>query len=179
MIKVTIGEMRRFGFSTTAKEVSDLNDVMTKYKINHTYRRVWQFLAQCAEESDYGSLRSELYNSISDFDKYVGRMGNRDLADAFKYRGAGFIQLTGRDNYAAFAKEFHNPKILSIGATHVAKYYPWESAAFFWHNNNLNERVDEGYTVRKTTIVVNGGITKYTHLDKRIAAYNRIKEIIK
>ena len=176
MIEITLRDMERFGFQTTSKEVSDLNDVMSKYKINHTYHRVWHFLAQCAHESGYGKYRTELYNSKYDFESYVGRMGNRNLDDAFKYRGAGFIQITGRDNYTLFSKAFNNPKILSIGATHVAKYYPWESAAWFWNSRNLNEKADEHYTVRQITPYINGG---ENGLQDRIEAYNKIKSIIK
>lgn len=175
VVKVTLKEMQKFGFRTTAKEVSDLNEVMGKYAINHTYHRVWHFLAQCAEESGYGLYRTEL-GGKGYFASYVGRMGNRNLNEAYKYRGAGFIQLTGRNNYTAFSKAFKNPKILSLGADYVGKYYPWESAAYYWNSVNLNAKADAHYTVRQITPYINGG---ENGLQERINAYNKIKSIIK
>jgi peptidoglycan L-alanyl-D-glutamate endopeptidase CwlK len=43
------------------------------------------------------------------FDLYAGRLGNRDRADAERYRGRGFVQLTGRDNYRTYADRLGVP----------------------------------------------------------------------
>ena len=91
---------------------------------------------------------------------YSGRMGNGNEAtgDGYKFRGRGYIQLTGRDNYTAFGKSIdvaieENPDIVST--THALT-----SAAWFWSKNKLNEIADTGATdevVTKITKRVNGG----------------------
>ena len=91
---------------------------------------------------------------------YSGRMGNGNEAtgDGYKFRGRGYIQLTGRDNYTAFGKSIdvaieENPDIVST--THAIT-----SAAWFWSKNKLNEIADTGATdevVTKITKRVNGG----------------------
>lgn len=35
-----------------------------------------------------------------DFSNYVGKLGNKNLEEAFKFRGHGWLQLTGRSNFA-------------------------------------------------------------------------------
>jgi putative chitinase len=91
---------------------------------------------------------------------YSGRMGNGNEAtgDGYKFRGRGYIQLTGRDNYTAFGKSIdvaieENPDI--VATTHALT-----SAAWFWSKNKLNEIADTGATdevVTKITKRVNGG----------------------
>ena len=91
---------------------------------------------------------------------YANRMGNGNEAtgDGYKFRGRGYIQLTGRDNYTAFGKSIdvaieENPDIVST--THALT-----SAAWFWSKNKLNEIADTGATdevVTKITKRVNGG----------------------
>ena len=61
---------------------------------------------------------------------YGGRMGNAQPGDAFKYRGRGLIQLTGKDNYAAASKEMgvdlvNNPDMASdpMVALKIAMWY--------------------------------------------------------
>lgn len=39
------------------------------------------------------------------FDRYSGILGNTGIDDAQKFRGRGFIQLTGRCNYAEYSRE--------------------------------------------------------------------------
>jgi putative chitinase len=91
---------------------------------------------------------------------YSSRMGNGNEAtgDGYKFRGRGYIQLTGRDNYTAFGKSIdvaieENPDI--VATTHALT-----SAAWFWSKNKLNEIADTGATdevVTKITKRVNGG----------------------
>ena len=83
---------------------------------------------------------------------------------------AGYIQLTGRNNYTAFSSAMNDPQIVNIGVDHVADNYPWSSAGYFWNNiANLNPLCDSGASVEAITRVVNGGING---LSERQRYYN-------
>jgi putative chitinase len=91
---------------------------------------------------------------------YANRMGNGDEAsgDGFKFRGRGYIQLTGKTNYTRFSQFIgedcvDNPDL-------VATTYPLASAAFYFNSNNIWTICDQGTsdaTVTKVTKAVNGG----------------------
>jgi len=91
---------------------------------------------------------------------YGGRMGNGAEAsgDGYKFRGRGYIQLTGKDNYTAFGKSIGVD--MSVNPDSVASTHALTSAAWFWSKNKLNEIADTGATdevVTKITKRVNGG----------------------
>jgi putative chitinase len=149
--------------------------------------RLSHFLSQCAHESGNFKFVKENLNYSADglrkiFPKYFptteiaekyarqpekiankvygGRMGNGDESsgDGFKFRGRGYIQLTGKDNYAAFDK-FVDDDIMADPDL-VATKYPLTSAAFFFHKNNLWDVCDKGHShdvVVAVTKRVNGG----------------------
>jgi putative chitinase len=84
--------------------------------------------------------------------------GSEASGDGYKFRGRGYIQLTGRDNYTQFGKAIgeditSNPDV-------VASKYSLLSAAWFWSKNGLNKLADGGptdSTVTSITKRVNGG----------------------
>ena len=84
--------------------------------------------------------------------------GNEASGDGWKYRGRGFIQLTGRDNYAGFTKFIGEDCLANPDL--VATKYQLSSAAFFFNKNKLWSICDLGSTddvVTKVTKKVNGG----------------------
>ena len=92
---------------------------------------------------------------------YANRMGNGDEAsgDGWKYRGRGALQLTGKDNYKAFANYLKKPEILS-NPDLVATEYAFESALFFFEKNNLWRICDQGVndnSILALTKRINGG----------------------
>jgi putative chitinase len=144
------------------------------------------FLAQCAHESGNFKAVTENLNYSADglkkiFPKYfpgnlnesyarkpeaiasrvyASRMGNGNEAskEGFRFRGRGYIQLTGKENYAAFDK-FVEDDILA-NPDLVATKYPLLSAAWFFSKNKLNEIASKGAddaTVTAVTRRVNGG----------------------
>ena len=92
---------------------------------------------------------------------YASRMGNGDEAskDGWKYRGRGALQLTGKDNYEAFAKYLNKPEILT-NPDLVATTYSFESAMFFFDKNKLWNICDKGIndaSILALTKRINGG----------------------
>ena len=154
-------------------EILELNRCLEKYNITNTLR-IRHFLSQTAHESGGGKWKKEL----SDGYYLEGRtdIGNTQPGDGPKYKGAGYIQLTGRYNYQAFSDYIGNdPKIMDIGVDHVAEVYPFTSAGFWWTNNNMNSLCDTDPSVDQVTLRVNGG---YNGLDDRKYYYGRCERYI-
>jgi len=165
--------------------IAQIPDTAAKFGITNVLR-LSHFLAQCGHESGGFKAVSENLNYSADglkkiFGKYFpgnlnesyarqpekiaarvygGRMGNGDEAskDGWKFRGRGYIQLTGKANYGAFDK-FVDDDILG-NPDLVATKYPLMSAAWFFNKNGLWTICDKGSddaTVTAVTKRVNGG----------------------
>lgn len=95
---------------------------------------------------------------------YGGRMGNTVLGDGYKFRGRGFIQLTGRENYRRIGRLIRvdlveNPDQLKT-ATVAAR-----SAAAFWsagrfQGQTINSFADRDDVVSVTKFI-NGGLNGF------------------
>jgi predicted chitinase len=142
---VTADQLKAFGWQNVDDNmVKDLNDALEKYEITKP-ARIRHFLAQAAKESGKGQWTTELGDD--NYLQYLeGRedLGNVNKGDGPKFKGAGYIQVTGRNNYTDFAKEVNDDDVINIGAEHVAKKYPWMASAYWWSKlNNMNDMVDE------------------------------------
>jgi len=166
--------------------IAMIPDTAAKFGIN-TPLRLAHFLAQCGHESGGFRLTQENLNYSAKglngiFKKYFpteaaaapynrnpqkiankvysNRMGNGTEAsgDGYKFRGRGYIQLTGKDNYTAFGKSIGVD--MTVNPDLVASQYALLSAAWFFTKNGLHKMADEGATdavVTKITKRVNGG----------------------
>ena len=84
-----------------------------------------------------------------------GALGNTNAGDGWRFRGRGIKQLTGRNNYSAFAKT------VGMTAEQSAEYLEtkkgaFESACWFWKTNNIASYADKGDIVGMTKRI-NGG----------------------
>jgi putative chitinase len=178
----------------------------TAKKFNITSNlRLAHFLSQCAHESgNFKSINENLNYSADGLRKIFGkyfpgnlaesyakqpekiasrvygsRMGNGDEStkEGYKFRGRGYIQLTGKSNYTKFTQFIgedcvSNPDLVSTK-------YPLASAAFFFDSNKLWTICDKGsddITVTAVTKRVNGG----THgLDDRLEKFKKYYSLIK
>lgn len=98
---------------------------------------------------------------------YASRMGNGDekSGDGWKYRGRGALQLTGKDNYKAFADYLKRPEILD-NPDLVSTQFAFESAMFFFDKNKLWSICDKGIndnTILTLTQRINGGTNGLQH----------------
>ena len=179
--------------------LEQLKYVMPKFNINNILR-ISHFLAQCAHESGNFRVVVENLNYSEDglkkiFPKYFpgnlassyarnpekigsrvygNRMGNGDelTKEGFKFRGRGYIQLTGKNNYIGFSKFIGEDTVLNPDI--VSTKYPLASAAYFFNSNNLWSSCDKGSSVDVITEVtrrVNGGVNG---LNDRIKYFNEI-----
>jgi len=184
--------------------ITQIPDTAAKFNITNTLRLA-HFLAQCAHESgNWRAVSENLGYSATQLPKmwpslfnatntaqyamkpemianraYGGRMGNgpESSGDGWKYRGRGYIQLTGKANYTQFDK-FVDDDILSFPEL-VSQKYPLMSAAFFFNVNNLWTICDQGAAdavVTSVTKRVNGGVHG---LDSRIKHFREYYNLLK
>ncbi len=166
--------------------IAMIPDTAAKFGIN-TPLRLAHFLAQCGHESGGFRATQENLNYSAKglmgiFKKYFptealanayarqpakiaakvygNRMGNGNEAsgEGYKFRGRGYIQLTGKENYTAFGKSIGED--MTANPDKVSGPYALLSAAWFFSKNGLHKIADEGASdqvVTKITKRVNGG----------------------
>jgi putative chitinase len=107
---------------------------------------------------------------------YGNRMGNgpEHTGDGWKFCGRGLIQLTGRDNYQAFADSI-GTDIEEIPAFLQTFEGAVQSACWFWETNNLNIWADNG-DVLTVTKKINGGTIG---LEDRIKHFEHALHVMK
>ncbi|RDU62055.1 glycoside hydrolase [Helicobacter didelphidarum] len=180
-------------------KVEMLVPLFEKYEIN-TLNRVCGFLAQCAHESGNFRCREENLNYSAQglakvFPKYfkdkdtneyarkpekianlvyANRMGNGDEAsgDGYRYRGRGYIQLTGKENYTRFAKSIDRELSEAVEYC-TSDEGALESALYFWKRENLNKFCDND-DIKAMTKRINGGFNGLEERQKKYEMYKGI-----
>ena len=180
--------------------IDQIPDTAARFGITTTLRLA-HFLAQCGHESggfkavqenlNYGakgllSIFKKYFKTIAQATAYerkpekianlvyANRMGNGNEAsgEGFKFRGRGFIQLTGKENYKSFDATV--PEDIIAQPELVATKYPLASAAFFFKKNNLWSICDKGNSPEVVTLVtkrVNGGTIGLADRQKHFKEY--------
>jgi putative chitinase len=152
------------------------NFVFLKENLNYraaSLRKIFpKYFPDDAIANQYASLPNKaeaIANRI-----YANRMGNgpEESGDGYRYCGRGLIQLTGRNNYEAFAD--------SIESTpeEVSEYLQTfegavQSACWFWESNNLNQFADTD-DIKTMTRRINGG---FIGLEDRIKHYEHARHV--
>jgi putative chitinase len=180
--------------------IDAIPDTAARFGIT-TSLRLAHFLAQCGHESggfkavqenlNYGAkgllgIFKKYFKTIAQATAYerkpekianlvyANRMGNGNEAsgEGWKFRGRGYIQLTGKENYKAFDATV--PEDIIATPDLVATKYALASAAFFFKKNNLWSICDKGSSPEVVTLVtkrVNGGTIGLADRQKHFKEY--------
>lgn len=188
-----------------ANVLEQIPDIEAKFGLNSNIRLA-HFLSQCAHESGNFKVFTENLNysakglrsifgkyfkddaSALAFERkpekianrvYSSRMGNGDEAsgDGWKFRGRGYIQLTGKDNYTQFDKSVADDILANPDL--VATKYPLMSAAFFFEKNNL-WKICDGGADKEDVIALTKRINGGTHgLEDRLTKFALFNSLLK
>jgi putative chitinase len=153
------------------------NFMVLKENLNYraaTLRKIFpKYFPTDAIANDYATRLNKQMHIASR--AYANRMGNGDEAsqEGWKFCGRGLIQLTGKNNYQAFADS------LEMDVNDVPEYLGTfegaaQSACWFWETNNLNKWADAG-DIKELTRRINGG---FIGLDDRIKHYNHALHVM-
>lgn len=184
--------------------LTQIPDTILKFNISSKLRLV-HFLSQCGHESGGFGILSENLNYSADRLKvifpryfqgqlsnlyarnpekigsrvYANRLGNGDEAsgEGYKYRGRGYIQLTGKENYSRFAGFIGEDTVSNPDL--VATKYALSSAAFYFNMRNIWPICDRGESeevITSVTLRVNGGTIG---LPDRIKHFNEYFNLLK
>jgi len=158
---------QRFRFSKSSilapiiKELSGQSEILKSYGGLISASRKAFFLAQIAHETDSFKTLEEYASGAA----YENRkdLGNTDLGDGVRFKGRGYIQLTGRSNYEAMAKKFNLPLADFTTKLKGAPEFALAVSAQWWLDHKLNDLADKG-DFKGVTKRINGG---YNGLESR------------
>ena len=180
--------------------VDALNETFQKWGID-TLGKQAAFIGQCGHESANFKILTENLNYRAEalqklwpkrFDAakaqacarnpkmiatvvYSNRMGNRDEAsgDGYRFRGSGWLQLTGHDNFYHAGKACGVDFVMNPDLVATPKYAAL-TAGWFWSTHGCNE-LAEAANWTGLTKKINGGTIG---LDDRTARYHRFLPIL-
>lgn len=109
---------------------------------------------------------------------YEGRMGNVKPGDGFRFRGAGFLQLTGREAFEGYAKYLGKTVEETADLIRNDNFYALDAALWeYTIQMKLNPVADQGLTdevIKKITRTINGGYIGLPERTKKVKAYYSI-----
>lgn len=143
-----------------------------------TPERLSFFLAQLAHESLQFFYTKEVASG-KDYEpsknaSLAKKLGNTSEGDGIRYKGRGFIMVTGKANYKACG-EFIGLDLINHPELLEQPVNAFKSAVWFWNTNNLNKFCDKG-DFKGLTRAINGA---YNGLEDRIKYHRRALEVYK
>lgn len=165
-------KLRKAHFFAQLEHESGLEPISEN--LNYSAKRLFEifkkYFATMAIANVYAGHPKNIANRV-----YANRMGNGNekSGDGYKYRGRGFIQITGKYNYTQLASDtdldcINNPDLLLEEANALI------SALWFWEKNGLNQFADKD-DINTITRRINGGLNG---IEARKAALTKMKNLL-
>lgn len=161
-----------------ANYLKELNALGEQYGVTSDARILSAFIAQTAHESGSFHYLKELASG-KDYD--TGRkavmLGNTPEpdGDGMKYKGRGYIQITGRANYEGFQRWLGGaPDVVSNPEMVERPHLAMLASIYFWKTRNCSKYALNG-DFKTLTKIINGGLNGY---DSRLVFYNKAKQIL-
>lgn len=174
---ITAAQLIKVGVSSKLANlyITSLNDTMVKYEITTPIRQR-HYLAQILHESGMLVYNEEIASGAAydtgQLAKNLGNTPEKD-GDGQRYKGRGFIQITGTSNYKQISKDLgvdfiNHPDLLEMIP------YCATSSGWYWNKRSLNSWADQN-DIKTVTKKINGGANG---LADRVALYNKLKAVI-
>lgn len=142
------------------KHAGGIMSAAAKFGINTPLRQA-HWLAQIAHESGRFRYTRELWGPTAQQLRYeppsdlAKRLGNTEPGDGKKFMGRGFIQVTGRANYAQASLAIFGTAIL-LTKPEALEQNPAISAGWYWASRKINQHADRD-DLLAVTKAINGG----------------------
>ena len=188
----------KVGTNTASKANLAMQNLLKKEAYNAGIRGVElaAFLAQTAHESGgFNDLEERNGGANNHFDKYdikgnpttAAKLGNTVIGDGEKYKGRGFIHLTGRANYEKAAHELDIPALVYEPELAATPNIAARIAIWFWKNkvrptvkNNWNNVELVTYKINPNLLNITDRASNFAHYKKILSPpIKKIKRIIK
>lgn len=195
---VNASQLQKLGINPNLEKV--FNDTFERWNIN-TPQRQAAFIGQCGHECGNFKILEENLNYSADrlvkiwpkrftslemaqlYNRnpraiankvYGGRMGNRDEAsgDGYRFRGSGWLQLTGHDNFYHAGKAIGQDFVMNPDLVRTPEFAA-QTAGWFWSTHGCNDLAETSNWVALTK-KINGGTIG---LDDRVAHTNQALEV--
>ena len=163
---------KEYGPSTSKNANPEMQSKLAQFarKNGITGVELAALLAQCATETlSFTSLVER--GDKRYFSQYDGKMGNDKPGDGYKYRGRGFLHITGKEMYAKCSKAFstdfvRHPELLEKPEVAL------KTSLWYW-NDRVKPFVRDFNDVSAVTRRVNGGLNAIEDRSANFADYKK------
>lgn len=144
-----------------SKYAGSISSAASKFGIATPLQRA-HWLAQIAHESGRFQYVREIWGPTPQQLRYeppsslAAQLGNTEAGDGKKFKGRGFIQITGRSNYRQASKDLFGNELL-LTKPEMLELDPALSAGWYWQTRKINKAADRDDVVAVTKLI-NGGL---------------------